>query len=58
MGLADFGTDFSDTLQDQIRFYGAGNLNEISGRAKNQPQESFRKTVADALPSTFSESHR
>ena len=48
----------TDTLQDQIRFYVAGNFSELSCHAKNQPQKPFRKTVADALPSTFSESHR
>ncbi len=55
---ADCGNAFSDTLQDQIRFYATGNFNELSCHAKNQPQKPFRKTVADALPSTFSESHR
>ena len=55
---ADCGNAFSDTLQDQIRFYVAGNFSELSCHAKNQPQKPFRKTVADALPSTFSESHR
>ncbi len=58
VGLAACGNAFSDTLQDQIRFYATGNFNEISCHAKNQPQKPFRKTVADALPSTFSESHR
>ena len=58
VGLAACGNAFSDTLQDQIRFYVAGNFSELSCHAKNQPQKPFRKTVADALPSTFSESHR
>ena len=58
VGLAACRNAFSDTLQDQIRFYATGNFNELSCHAKNQPQKPFRKTVADALPSTFSESHR